>query len=79
LLRGVNIEHVNQVWSTDITFIPMNEGLCYLVAIIDWYSRYVLSWELSNTLDNEFFIIALERALRNYKNPLIFNTDQGIL
>jgi putative transposase len=77
LLRGVEIKHVNQVWSTDITFIPMNEGFCYLVAIIDWYSRYVLSWELSNTLDNEFCIIALNKALKNYKKPLIFNTDQG--
>lgn len=78
LLRGVKIEYVNQVWSADITYIPMSEGSAYLVAIIDWYSRYVLSYEISNSLDNEFCINALRRALtRCYKKPVIFNTDQG--
>ena len=77
LLRGVKIKNVNQVWSTDITYIQMREGFAYLVAIIDWYSRYVLSYEISNSLDNSFCITALKRALRNYKQPLLFNTDQG--
>lgn len=76
LLRGVKIERVNQVWSVDITYIPMKHGFMYLVAIIDWYSRYVLSWELSNTLDSNFCVRALERAL-DYATPEIFNSDQG--
>jgi putative transposase len=76
LLRGLEITRPNQVWSTDITYIPMAKGFLYLVAIIDWYSRYVLSWRLSNTLDTEFCIEALEEALRKGK-PEIFNTDQG--
>lgn len=80
LLRDVPIERVNQVWSTDITYIPMPVGFMYLVAIIDWYSRYVLSWELSNTLDADFCITALHRALEGFSGqlkPAIFNTDQG--
>ena len=80
LLRDVPIERVNQVWSTDITYIPMPVGFMYLVAIIDWYSRYVLSWELSNTLDADFCITALYRALAGSRGPLkpeIFNSDQG--
>jgi len=76
LLRGVEITRVNQVWSTDITYIPLRRGFMYLTAVIDWYSRYVLSWELSNTLDCGFCVRALERALRHGK-PEIFNTDQG--
>jgi putative transposase len=76
LLRGVEITHVNQVWSTDITYIPMESGWMYLVAVMDWYSRYVLSWELSNSLDLSFCIEALEASLRR-GTPLIFNTDQG--
>ncbi len=76
LLRGVEIERVNQVWSTDITYIPMRHGFMYLSAVIDWYSRYVLSWELSNSLDSLFCIEALERALEQ-DTPEIFNTDQG--
>lgn len=76
LLRGLKIEHVNQVWSTDITYIPMKKGFMYLVAVIDWYSRYVLSWKLSNTLDISFCIEALEDAFQ-YGKPTIFNTDQG--
>jgi len=76
LLRDVEIERVNQVWSTDITYIPMQCGFMYLIAVIDWYSRYVLSWELSNSLDTLFCIAALERALEQ-DTPEIFNTDQG--
>ena len=77
LLRNVPITRVNQVWSADITYVPMNQGFMYLVAILDWFSRYVLSWQLSNTLDNIFCLMALERALQ-YEKPDIFNTDQGI-
>jgi putative transposase len=76
LLRGLNIDRVDQVWATDITFIPMSYGFMYLVAIIDWFSRYVLSWELSNTLDSDFCVTALTRALK-YGIPDIFNSDQG--
>jgi putative transposase len=76
LLRNVDIERVNQVWSTDITYIPMRGGYMYLTAVIDWYSRYVLAWELSNTMDSQFCIDALERALSQGR-PEIFNTDQG--
>lgn len=76
LLRGLSITHPNQVWSSDITYIRLQGGFVYLVAVIDWYSRYVLSWELSNSLDKKFCLIALERALRQ-STPSIFNTDQG--
>lgn len=76
LLRGVPIIRPNQVWSTDITYIPMDSGFMFLVAIIDWFSRYVLSWRISNTLDAEFCLEALDAALRLGK-PEIFNTDQG--
>jgi putative transposase len=76
LLRNYAIERSNQVWSTDITYIPMNRGYMYLVAIIDWFSRYVLSWELSNTQDIEFCLKALSDAVSQAK-PEIFNTDQG--
>jgi putative transposase len=76
LLRGVKIQRVNHVWSTDITYIPMRQGFLYLVAIMDWYSRYVLSWELSQTLEKYFCISALERALY-LGQPEIFNSDQG--
>ena len=77
LLKGLEISHSNQVWSTDITYIPMRHGYLYLTAVMDWYSRYVLSWELSNTMDCEFCISALERALDGGIEPEIFNTDQG--
>lgn len=78
LLRGVEIVRPNQVWSADITYIPMSEGFMYLVAIIDWYSRHVLSWELSNTMDSNFCIDALQHALEHWPcKPKIFNTDQG--
>lgn len=77
LLRGVKIEHRDQVWSTDITYIPMHQGFMYLTAVIDWYSRYVLSWSLSNSLDGRFCLETLEEALRG-GTPEIFNTDQGV-
>ena len=76
LLGGMKITRPNQVWAADITYIPMAKGFFYLVAIIDWYSRYVLSWRLSNTLDAGFCVDALEEAIRKDK-PEIFNTDQG--
>ena len=76
LLRGLNVTRVNQVWVSDITYIPMARGFLYLVAIMDHFSRYVLSWRLSNTLDVDFCVEALEEALSKAK-PEIFNTDQG--
>jgi putative transposase len=76
LLKNVSITESNQVWSTDITYIPLYRSFAYLVAIIDWFSRYVLSWEISNRLDVEFCLCALDKALRKGK-PEIFNTDQG--
>ena len=76
LLRGVKIERVNQVWSTDITYIRLQGGFVYLVAIIDWYSRSVISWEVSTTLTTDFCVRTLERALQQGQ-PEIFNTDQG--
>lgn len=75
-LRGVKVERVNQVWSTDITYIRLRQGFVYLTAVLDWFSRYVVSWELSNTLDGHFCRTALETALRR-GTPEIFNTDQG--
>lgn len=77
LLRGVNVIRPNQVWSTDITYIRLARGFVYLVAVIDWYSRRVLSWRLSNTLDSGFCVDCLEQALQIYGAPEIFNTDQG--
>lgn len=77
LLRGLDITEANAVWCADITYIPMARGFCYLVAIMDWASRKVLSFRLSNTLDTSFCTDALEEALRNYGTPDIFNTDQG--
>jgi putative transposase len=76
LLRGVAIERINQVWSCDITYIPMPRGFVYLFAVIDWHSRFILSWELSSTLDTAFCLEGLERAFA-YGRPEIFNTDQG--
>ena len=76
LLRGLEINRVNQVWATDITYIPMARGFLYLVAIMDWHSRYVLAWRLSNTLEVDFCVAALEEALSKGR-PQIFNTDQG--
>ena len=77
LLRGVKVERRDQVWSTDITYVPMASGFMYLAAVIDWYSRYVIGWRLSNTLDGSFCLEMLEEALRAGK-PEVFNTDQGV-
>ena len=77
LLRGLTIDRANQVWCADITYIPVQGGFLYLVAIMDWASRRVLAWRLSNTLDTRFCVEALEEALEMYGNPEIFNTDQG--
>jgi len=76
LLRGLPITQVDQVWSSDITYLRLAQGWLYLVAILDWYSRYVVAWEVSNSLDSAFCIAALERALAQAQ-PRIFNTDQG--
>ena len=76
-LRGVKIERPDQVWSTDITYVPMTGGFMYLAAVIDWFSRYVIAWRLSNTLDGSFCLEMLEEALRGGR-PEIFNTDQGV-
>jgi len=78
LLRNLSVERVHQVWSCDITYIPMQQGFLYLVAVIDWYSRVVLSWRLSNTMDKTFCVEALQQALDRYGKPEIFNTDQGV-
>jgi putative transposase len=77
LLRNLVIDRPNQVWATDITYIPMARGFVYLVAILDWHSRKVLSWRLSNTLDTRFCVEALEEAMETHGIPEIFNTDQG--
>jgi putative transposase len=77
LLRGLDINRPNQVWSTDITYIRLAGGFVYLVAIMDWYSRYVLAWSVSPTLDGAFCLDALDEALRLYGKPDIFNSDQG--
>jgi len=77
LLRGLVIDRPNQVWAADITYIPMAHGFVYLVAIIDWHSRYVLSWRISTTMDTTFCLEALNEALERYGAPEIFNTDQG--
>jgi len=76
LLRNMEIDTPDQVWSTDITYIPMRKGFMYLVAIMDWYSRYVLAWDVSNTMETEFCVAALQEALFHAR-PAIFNTDQG--
>jgi putative transposase len=77
LLRDLQITRPNHVWCADITYIPMARGFCYLVAVMDWSSRYVLAWRLSNTLDSSFCVDALEEAIAHYGCPEIFNTDQG--
>ena len=76
LLRDVEVDHVGQVWSTDITYIPLERGFSYLTAVIDWHSRYVISWRLSNTMEASFCVEALEAALAT-GSPEVFNTDQG--
>jgi putative transposase len=77
LLRGLEIKRPGQVWSADITYVPMQRGFMYLVAILDWFSRYVLAWQLSNTLDGRFCLDTLQQALQ-LDQPDIFNTDQGV-
>jgi len=77
LLRHLEIVRPNQVWASDITYIPTRQGHCYLVAVMDWYTRRVLSWRISNTMDSRFCIEAVEEALANFGLPEIFNTDQG--
>ena len=77
LLRGMTIDRCNQVWSCDITYIRLQRGFIYLMVVMDWYSRYVLSWEISITLDTSFCLEALDRALRG-GTPEIFNNDQGV-
>jgi putative transposase len=77
LLRNLTIDHPNHVWTADITYIPMSRGFMYLVAVMDWHSRKVLSWRVSNSLDSNFCVQALSEALGRYGRPEIFNTDQG--
>lgn len=77
LLRGLAVDRPNQVWAADITYIPMARGFLYLVAIIDWCTRKVLAWQLSNSLASDFCVAALEQAIARYGTPQIFNTDQG--
>lgn len=77
LLRGMKITQANHVWCTDITYIPMQNGFLYLVVVMDWATRHVLSWRLSNTLEASFCVEALQEALQRYDAPKIFNTDQG--
>ena len=77
LLRDLEITRPNQVWCADITYLPMRRGFLYLVAIMDWASRKVLAWRLSNTMDTAFCVAALEEALARFGKPEIFNTDQG--
>lgn len=77
LLKGLDINRPDMVWSSDITYVPMKRGFMYLVAVMDWYSRKVLSWRLSNTLDSDFCVSALKEAIERYGCPEIFNTDQG--
>jgi len=77
LLRHLTIDHANHVWASDVTYIPMASGFVYLTVILDWYSRKVLSWRLSNSLDGSFCVDALEEAIYRYGKPAIFNTDQG--
>jgi putative transposase len=77
LLKGVKTERPNQAWCTDITYIPTAKGFVYLVAIMDWHSRYVLSWELSNSMESSFCVRALESAIERHGKPDVFNSDQG--
>lgn len=76
-LRGLTIDRPNQVWATDVSYLPLARGFMYLVAVMDWHSRRVLSWRVSNTLDTDFCVDALEEALTRHEPPEIFNTDQG--
>src|SRR5271170_2999280 len=78
LLRGLIIDRPNQVWCADITYVPMAKGFVYLVAVMDWFSRRVLSWRVSITMDSDFCVAALREAMEQYGRPEIFNTDQGV-
>ena len=78
LLKGLKIDRPNRVWATDISYIPMARGFAYLVAIMDWHSRKVLTWPLSNTMDTEFCLDALEEAIVRYGKPEIFNTNKAL-
>jgi putative transposase len=78
LLRGLEIDHPNQVWCADITYVPMARGFVYLVAVMDWFSRRVLSWRVSITMDSDFCVAALAEALEKHGRPEVFNTDQGV-
>lgn len=78
LLRGLKVDRVNQAWSTDITYIRLNQGFIYLAAVIDWHSRCILSWRVSTSLESDFCVEALKEALDRYGQPEIFNTDQGV-
>lgn len=78
LLRGLKVDRINQVWSTDITYIRLNHGFVYLAAVIDWHSRCILSWRVSTSLESDFCVEALKEALDRYGQPEIFNTDQGV-
>ena len=77
LLKDLAITQPNQVWAADITYVPMSRGFMYLVAVMDWYSRKILSWRVSNTLESDFCVQALQEALSRFGRPDIFNTDQG--
>ncbi len=77
LLRNLCIDHPNQVWAADISYLPLEKGFMYLVAIMDWHSRKVLSWRVSNTMESDFCVEALKEAIHNFGCPEIFNTDQG--
>lgn len=77
LLRNIDVNRPNQVWASDVTYIPMDKGFIYLTVIMDWYSRKILSWRVSNSLDPSFCVDALEEALHRYGKPVIFNSDQG--
>jgi len=77
LLRNLSITYPNQVWCADITYLPMAKGHMYLIAIMDWYSRKVLSWKISNTMDEQFCVSALQESISRFGKPMIFNTDQG--
>ena len=77
LLRNLTIDHPNQVWAADITYVPLSRGFMYLVAVMDWHRRKVLAWRLSNTMESDFCVEAVEEAIRRHGVPEIFNTDQG--
>jgi putative transposase len=77
LLRNMTVDHANQVWCTDITYIPLARGFMYLAAVMDWHTRKVLAWRISNTMTTDFCVSALEEAISRYGKPEIFNTDQG--